>query len=355
MQSRLGPGILTLLKFSLVLILVSQVVRGYPRQPKDKSDSSASYESSESAEQNDQPRSHWSPQHASNDSRRGEQTVLQVRRSEDPDQTVRLAERALQNREFPDAGNFSANRESPRAVSTDGSRYQNTQVPHSRGLTQGQRVPAENQRAASTQHLPLSDDAIVFPTDSPMPNHTKYNLKNVPTCQGSTFCETVDNYPERLVTEVIRANDSIKYLGIVDEVPDVVQRFDVADDDVLLCVSNEQIVYPKTAENKQKEWLFIANQKDLKQGVRIETCVNENSECNVVTGLAEGYVMTCKQKYIYRQLIAIHDNNTLAPEMFRFPSSCCCHAKFTGNALTRIGVSSWTKNPITPVRTRRRK
>lgn len=354
MRNGLGAGILALIKVCLLLVLISRAVRSYPSQVGDESVSSESSESSESVMQNEQPELRLHRRWTQNTSGSGWSTSS--KRTIDHDEASRVTENALQDK---DSVAWSANRDRSRVVNTNAPRQQRPQHSHSFTASgsggQGQRLHADNERAASTQDVVLSDDAIVFPTDNPMPNRTKFNLKDVPSCQGSTFCETVPNYPESLLNDVIRANESIKYLGVIDEVPDVIQRIDVADDDVLLCLSNEQIVYPKTAENKQKEWLFIANQKDIKQGVRIETCVNENSECNVVTGLAEGYVMTCKQKYIYRQLIAIRENNTLAPEMFRFPSSCCCHAKFTGNALTRIGLGSWTKNPVTPVRTRRRK
>lgn len=41
----------------------------------------------------------------------------------------------------------------------------------------------------------------------------------------------------------------------------------------------------------------------------------------------EGYVSSCEQKYIYRQLLAV-DKQLLTTELFRFPSSCCCSVKF---------------------------
>lgn len=34
----------------------------------------------------------------------------------------------------------------------------------------------------------------------------------------------------------------------------------------------EQIIFPQSAENKDNEWKFIANQKNFKQGIRIEKC-----------------------------------------------------------------------------------
>lgn len=58
----------------------------------------------------------------------------------------------------------------------------------------------------------------------------------------------------------------------------------------------------------------------------------------MIDGFAEGYRTTCKQKYIYRELAAMDANsNKIIKSQFSFPSSCCCHVKFTGNTLVRFG------------------
>lgn len=185
------------------------------------------------------------------------------------------------------------------------------------------------------------DGKFVFPTEDipTSQSHKNTLLLPAPVCNGTTFCEKVFEYPEEIINAAIQRNNSIKYLATVDAIPDIVQRVDTTDD-APLCLSSEQVIYPKSAESKNKEWLFIVNQENFKQGVRIETCSNENSECNIVNGLAEGYKTTCKQKYIYRQLAAVSNNGKINPEMFRFPSSCCCHVKFIGNSLTRMGIGN---------------
>lgn len=189
-----------------------------------------------------------------------------------------------------------------------------------------------------------SDSKIVFPGD----------VRRVPVCKGLTYCETVDSYPADLVTKAIQRNDSLKYLATVDMIPVVAQRFD--ENDVPLCASSENVVYPQSAETKDNEWKYVANQEGFKQGVRIETCIKENNSCSVLGGLPEGYKTTCKQKYVNRQLAAILTDGSVVPEIFRFPSSCCCHVKFVGDAMTRIGLSFGAqKSQVTPVKTRKRK
>ncbi|KAF7394842.1 hypothetical protein HZH66_008016 [Vespula vulgaris] len=153
------------------------------------------------------------------------------------------------------------------------------------------------------------DGKFIFPTEDALTSesHKATLLSPAPICNGTTFCERVFEYPEEIINAAIQQNNSIKYLATVDAIPDVVQRID-ATDDAPLCLSTEQVIYPKSAETKNKEWLFVINQENFKQGVRIETCSNENSECNIINGLAEGYKTTCKQKYIYRQLAAVSNN-----------------------------------------------
>ncbi|XP_043672497.1 neurotrophin 1 [Vespula pensylvanica] len=199
------------------------------------------------------------------------------------------------------------------------------------------------------------DGKFIFPTEDTLTSesHKATLLSPAPVCNGTTFCERVFEYPEEIINAAIQQNNSIKYLATVDAIPDVVQRID-ATDDAPLCLSTEQVIYPKSAETKNKEWLFVINQENFKQGVRIETCSNENSECNIINGLAEGYKTTCKQKYIYRQLAAVSNNGKINPEMFRFPSSCCCHVKFIGNSLTRMGIIGDQRNQKTEIKNRKK-
>ena len=54
-----------------------------------------------------------------------------------------------------------------------------------------------------------SDGKIVFPGQMNQ-NH------QVPSCKGSTYCVTADNYPEDLVNNAIQQNENLKYLASVD-------------------------------------------------------------------------------------------------------------------------------------------
>lgn len=178
----------------------------------------------------------------------------------------------------------------------------------------------------------------------------------VPVCRNSTFCTHLINYPEELVNRAIQQNDSLKLFQTVDPVSEPIgdkpkfdepnnspRLFQNADpmfeigtrlefdrNDSPFCSSYVRLIYPRSAETMDRRWLYIVNQDNLQQGVRIEVCMNEGSVCNGLDDyLSGGYKVFCKQKYIYRELVAV-DNDIVKKDIFRFPSSCCCHRVFVG-------------------------
>ncbi|KAK2575780.1 hypothetical protein KPH14_007165 [Odynerus spinipes] len=199
--------------------------------------------------------------------------------------------------------------------------YNNADSPHWYYSSSGHKIQPYNKDE--------SKDRIVFPQEEfvPLPSRfsqRSFSIANPPMCKHSTFCEDTPYYPIDLVSSALTKHESLKNLAIVDSVGDITQRIDVSDE-APLCVSTEQVIYPKTAETVGGSWLFIAQlqQQNFTQGVRIEQCVEESKPCRVIDGFASGYETKCKQRYIYRQLAAITMNGVTS-ELFRFPSSCCC-------------------------------
>ncbi|CAK9828194.1 Protein spaetzle [Anthophora retusa] len=171
----------------------------------------------------------------------------------------------------------------------------------------------------------LPNDKFIFPDADIQPVQTR--IGTAPSCRGKTFCEDVPDYPSNFVNDAVQNNQTLRNYANVDLL-DVTFRMDTVPTESL-CLSSEQIVYPKTAETVNKQWLYVLNNSNFTQGVRIETCTKEGEGCKLIGGFAEGYVTTCKQKYIYRQLAAIVDGS-VSHELFRFPASCCCHVRFVG-------------------------
>ncbi|XP_029668728.1 uncharacterized protein LOC115238788 [Formica exsecta] len=203
-------------------------------------------------------------------------------------------------------------------------------------LNDGISTPGERRLEVASTDASMQmdvDEKIIFPTDG--------RVTSTPApasgCHKSIFCENVADYPRQLVNAAIARNASLRFLESIDPMPDIEQRIDTTDE-VPLCRYSEQVVYPQTAQNKEKQWLFIVNQDNLKQGIRIEVCLNDGQECNMIQGFAEGYKTSCKQKYIYRELAAVGSSGNIVKDQFRFPSSCCCHVKFIGDPTVRLGL-----------------
>ncbi|EGI66251.1 Protein spaetzle [Acromyrmex echinatior] len=231
-------------------------------------------------------------------------------------QKIKQMQRDTSKEKFPSDGVI-------RNSSTDMSMYRSPDISH---------------RDTGTSIYRNSDEKIIFPdgrissSGTPIPTLT---------CRKSTFCENVADYPRQLVNAAIQRNISLRFLesvDTVDSISDVEQRIDTVSRESMLCPIREQVVYPQTAQNKQNQWLFIVNQDDLKQGIRIEVCLNEGQKCDMIEDFAEGYKTSCKQKYIYRELAAVGSDGNIFKDQFRFPSSCCCHVKFIGDPTTRLGL-----------------
>ncbi|XP_017756494.1 PREDICTED: protein spaetzle [Eufriesea mexicana] len=152
------------------------------------------------------------------------------------------------------------------------------------------------------------------------------NISEVPICHGRTYCEHTTYYPTGAVLEELERNPHLRDYANTDEM--VFSESSSELDEEPLCVSMEQIIFPKSGITKGLEWKYIVNHETLTQSVHVETCLEENKSCRVIEGFAEGYYTECKQKYIYRQLLALKEDGSISPEYFQFPASCCCHIKF---------------------------
>ncbi|XP_076670309.1 uncharacterized protein LOC143369825 [Andrena cerasifolii] len=194
------------------------------------------------------------------------------------------------------------------------------------------RHPSGNPKENENDMLP--NDKFIFPDLDIVRNrdHETFlpRIGEMPGCNGKTFCETIPSYPTKLVNEVIKSQN----FGRVENVDAVDIGYRIgADPTESLCLSTERVVYPQAAKDVDKQWLYVVNHPNYTQGVRIETCTNEGQICNLIDGFAAGYVTTCEQKHIYRQLAAIVEDGSMDHRLFRFPSSCCCHIRFVGSSL----------------------
>lgn len=141
-----------------------------------------------------------------------------------------------------------------------------------------------------------------------------------------TFCENVSNYPQELVNEILVRNSTLIGHAFEDVIA-VSPRFD-NNNEQPLCLSTEQLIHPKMAVNIKNQWNLILQADNFHQGIRIELCIEPNTKCRLIDDIAVGYETSCKQKFIYREMLALNERNETVQDYFRLPASCCCHVQF---------------------------
>ncbi|XP_066905936.1 uncharacterized protein spz isoform X2 [Halyomorpha halys] len=202
--------------------------------------------------------------------------------------------------------------------------------------------------AAEEQFVfPDDDDDKTPPTHPVIAQKFKPTLKNQPPpcADGTTFCERVDGYPANLENIFDNDLDQFKELQGTDELksPPITQRIDInSTNEQPLCASVEEVVFPRTAKNKDDKWLFVINTSSFVQGVRIEKCLKTSDEpeqsCFFNDSFPNGYKTVCKQKYIYRRMVAVDDDGKPVKDTFLLPSCCSCTVVSVG-AMFRQGMA----------------
>ncbi|XP_074029040.1 uncharacterized protein isoform X2 [Leptinotarsa decemlineata] len=155
--------------------------------------------------------------------------------------------------------------------------------------------------------LDYSEQDIIFPDlfallfDDPPPEVN--SPRGPPKCaNGKTFCENVESYPYRHLKETLKKNPIYKDFFGKDEAP-----------------------------------VEIANRVGGDQS-------RPDKPCDILVDLPAGYTTSCKQKYIYRRLLALDGSGSVYPDSFQIPTACCCSYTRNTEFLARFGAA------VTPVR-----
>ncbi|XP_022203628.2 neurotrophin 1 isoform X2 [Nilaparvata lugens] len=167
-----------------------------------------------------------------------------------------------------------------------------------------------------------------------LPNNT--TPKCVDPTSGSTFCEQIDEYPDSIIADVVQKRRTQFQTFFGDDVVtnELFNRIDDNLRQMSLCVSREQVIFPKLALNKDDIWKYIVNVNETyRQGIRVEQCSKENKACLFSEFFPRPSKATCKQKFIYRKLIAINSLGEPEPDAFMFPSCCSCVLEYNSSDL----------------------
>ncbi|XP_037028966.1 protein spaetzle-like isoform X2 [Bradysia coprophila] len=149
-----------------------------------------------------------------------------------------------------------------------------------------------------------------------------------PKCaKGSTFCEAIDNYPtarvDLLLKEHAHKYEELFGADMIEGGSNIANRYNGIEEEESLCKSQERIIHPQAGLTQDNTWMYIVNQKNYTQGVRVEECIH-TKQCEMTQNFPLGYKAECKQKYIYRQLLAINESGHTVKDLFRLPSCCQC-------------------------------
>lgn len=121
----------------------------------------------------------------------------------------------------------------------------------------------------------ISDSDIRFPEEDALYVPTPGAVESK-CAKGATFCEKLDDYPTARVDFVLKDNaDKYKELFGTDMVmadAQIVNRYNGIDEEESLCKSQERIIHPQAGLNIDNTWMYIVNQKNYTQGVRVEEC-----------------------------------------------------------------------------------
>ncbi|XP_023934712.2 protein spaetzle isoform X2 [Bicyclus anynana] len=189
----------------------------------------------------------------------------------------------------------------------------------------------EGERAAN--HKANVDDKVVFPGEYERVG--TYEKPVIPEqCQEIGICDDIPNYPEDLVSDLLRdlmrQNRTRFNKDKILEVPLITQRIGPELDVIELCETEERIYAPRAAQDRNKEWQVILNdRKQPQQTFRVEICKTKESPCSAIAYFQNGYVAKCVQKYMLRNMLAVNDRKEVVEMPFQVPSCCSCVARQT--------------------------
>ncbi|VVC38349.1 Carbohydrate-binding-like fold,Spaetzle,PLC-like phosphodiesterase, TIM beta/alpha-barrel [Cinara cedri] len=155
-----------------------------------------------------------------------------------------------------------------------------------------------------------------------------------------SFCTQIDNYPRedllrifksfkfRLATKICSTDPMSEMYDFEHRNPKMSTFLQP------MCESQAKVIYPEAGVVKNNKWRFIVqDQNAIKQGIRVETCLNDGGPSKFSDSLPMGYKTTCVQKYIYKKLMAITEGEDIYYDTFKLPSCCACMYSFDENLL----------------------
>lgn len=171
---------------------------------------------------------------------------------------------------------------------------------------------------------------ITNPIDDKIQNETVSSRRFIPNIKrcanGSlTFCTHDNEYPIEHIERLLRKY-SYKFADVFGSdaiANNVVPRIDAVDE-VTLCGSYEQVIYPTSGTRQDGSEGFIFNTPNHPQGVRVSLCSNLGKPCNLSEVFPNNHRTECKQQVVYRELLSLSPEGRPVKDKFEFPACCSC-------------------------------
>lgn len=199
--------------------------------------------------------------------------------------------------------------------------------------------PGNIHRPNRTMELSPTSAPVLDPSLNPyIPDISK--IKSA-CMEDNTFCSSAENYPAEYIKSILQKSaDTYGDLFGRDEITSNISistRIDLTIDGTPMCGSKEQVIEPPVGRNKDNEWKYIVNAGPYVQGIRVEMCERPGKACAMSENFPLAYTTECKQKYIYRKLLALESNGKVEPDTFRLPSCCTCI--YRQDPVARLGIN----------------
>ncbi|CAH0380825.1 unnamed protein product [Bemisia tabaci] len=147
---------------------------------------------------------------------------------------------------------------------------------------------------------------------------------------GSTFCETIKDYPSSHIDEMFMQEALKRQFDSKYEVE--IQPVDVMDEPEKepLCKSMKKLIYPnitKTDDVSGESKVYT-----MKSGIEVEECVQSGS-CSSSEKMPAGFKALCKQRYVYTHLLMTDKEGVESKQVYLLPSGCICSLKAAESGL----------------------
>lgn len=156
---------------------------------------------------------------------------------------------------------------------------------------------------------------------------------NISTCAGhyDLFCSSGDNYPIDYVQFILQKHWHMLSFAFHNDAIDPEESTidSIVQTETEMCNTQDEIIYPTSAQNMNGKNLFILNTPEHQQGVRVSMCRAKNEECQV--SLQFLYRSQCEQRYVYRELLALSSDGVPIKDKFKFPAFCTCKVYYDNN------------------------